>query len=199
MRSGLQSTPFFTVLRTLFLLVKFAFMATLTGLWHRCSNNLPLACLSLQPFWEVAGPDQRLIFSLVYKVACGRLCWGLCGKEALPRAYDSHLGDRNSSGGGASASVADSKKKGSHGGTVFQMMYNLQLHWCHLICCAGWYTSHFSDQWRNVSSNRFVLKIVKGHYLWLRAWHLLLSNFTGSTLRLLWLIILLSRMKCRRF
>ena len=49
MKSGLCSIPFFTFSRTLFLLVKLAFMAALIALWHRFSKNLPLPCLSLSP------------------------------------------------------------------------------------------------------------------------------------------------------
>ena len=48
-KSGLHSIPFFTILRTLLLLGKLAIMAALNDLWHRVSNNIPLACLSLQP------------------------------------------------------------------------------------------------------------------------------------------------------
>ena len=48
-KSGFHSYPFFTILRMLFLLVKLAFMAVLTHLWHRLSNNPPLACLKSSP------------------------------------------------------------------------------------------------------------------------------------------------------
>ena len=60
MKSGLHSSPFFTVPRMLFLLVRLACMALSTGLWHRLSNSLPWACLSLFPLREVAKPGQRL-------------------------------------------------------------------------------------------------------------------------------------------
>ena len=48
-RLQLHSIPFFTVLRILFLIVKLAFIATLTSLWCRLGNYFPLACFSLQP------------------------------------------------------------------------------------------------------------------------------------------------------
>ena len=57
MSSGLHSTPFFIILRTLLLLVKFAIMAALTGPSHRLSNNLPFACLCLLLPCELARPD----------------------------------------------------------------------------------------------------------------------------------------------
>ena len=44
MKSRLCTFPLFTVLRILFLLVKFAFMVALTLLWLRLSNKLPLVC-----------------------------------------------------------------------------------------------------------------------------------------------------------
>ena len=40
-----------TILRTLFILVKLAFIVTLTGPWLRLSNNLPLGYASLQLLW----------------------------------------------------------------------------------------------------------------------------------------------------
>ena len=39
MKSGLCSSPFFSILRTLFLLVRFAFIITLIGLWHRTQQQ----------------------------------------------------------------------------------------------------------------------------------------------------------------
>ena len=73
MKSGLHSTAFFTILRTLFLLVKFAFMATLTSLWHRISNNLPMAYLSLQHLTlksvESQTQDLPLESNVVHSVA----------------------------------------------------------------------------------------------------------------------------------
>ena len=62
-KSELYSTPCLTILRTLFLLVEVVFKATFTGLWHRLSNNLSLACLSLQLLWDMAGPDQGLVLA----------------------------------------------------------------------------------------------------------------------------------------
>ena len=35
----------------------------------------------------------------------------------------------------------------------------------------------FLDQWKSITSNRFRLNMVKGHYLWLRAWPPLFHNF----------------------
>ena len=41
MKSGLYRFPFFTVFFILFLLVRFDFMVTLTGLWDRSPTILP--------------------------------------------------------------------------------------------------------------------------------------------------------------
>ena len=44
-----------------------------------------------------------------------------------------------------------------------------------LVCCTGWDTSKNLDKWRSITSNAFVLNMVKGHHLLLR-WHLLLFH-----------------------
>ena len=59
-RSGLHSSLFFTVSGMWFLLVWPAFMAILTGLWHRLSNSLPWVCLILFPLRGVARSGHRL-------------------------------------------------------------------------------------------------------------------------------------------
>ena len=47
MESGLHSSLFFTDSRIWFLLVRLVCMAISAGLWHRCINSIPWACLSL--------------------------------------------------------------------------------------------------------------------------------------------------------
>ena len=37
--------------------------------------------------------------------------------------------------------------------------------------------SHFLDQWRSITSNRFVLNMVQGHHLQLRSYPPLVHNF----------------------
>ena len=54
---------------------------------------------------------------------------------------------------------------------AFLMFCSLHLHQ-HIIfiCCAGWYTvPYIQISWRSITSNRFVLNMVKGCYLQLRA------------------------------
>ena len=191
MKSGLPSTPFFTILMTLFLLVKLAFMTTLTGLWNRLSNNLPLACLSLHPLWKVSGWHQGLVFCWMYKSCLWQILMGTLWQRrphSDPK-MESHPSGRKSSGADASASVTDSKRNESCGGWQS---------WCFtvcifidiiFICCAGWYTSPFLDQWRSITSNSFVLILLKVTISRLGLSLHCSITFTGSTLRLLWLII----------
>ena len=63
---GFHSCPIFSVSWTWFLLVWLVFMALHTSLWHRISNSLPWACLSLFLIWVMAKPDQRLEFLMFY-------------------------------------------------------------------------------------------------------------------------------------
>ena len=65
--TGIHSSPFLKILRTLLLLMRFAFMATLNGLWLRHSNNLPLACGSPQPLLQVAKSELQLGSNFILK------------------------------------------------------------------------------------------------------------------------------------
>ena len=191
MRSGLHCTTFITILRTLFLLVRLAFMAALNGLWHRLSK-FSMVCLSLLLLWEVTGPGWGLVSGSLYKSSLWK-SRGSVGKK--PHSDYRTVSCRKSCGVGASASVADPKNKGSHGGWHS---------WCFavhnfinfiLICCAGWYTSLlFGSMWEQC--------------LWLVSFKTTISSlgpilccsiiFNSSALRLLHLIILVSR-RCRSF
>ena len=66
--------PFLTMLITLYILVRLAFMITSTGLWYRLTNNLHLDCSSIQPLRGVPRPSQRLSSGLMYR---HDLCWSL--------------------------------------------------------------------------------------------------------------------------
>ena len=46
-----------------------------------------------------------------------------------------------------------------------------------LLLYAGWYTFPFFDQWRGITSNRFVCNMVQGHHLQLRCHPHLFCNF----------------------
>ena len=122
--------PLFHNFRTLFLLVKLAFMPALTLLWHRPGNTLPLAGLSLLPLWVVEGPDQGLAFSFMCKSGLWPMAESSGGSVAKrPHSNtrtENHQSGRKTSGGGASASFTDSKKK--LWDMMFLMSYSLHLH-----------------------------------------------------------------------
>ena len=128
--SGLPIIPFFTILRTLFLLKKFVFIVTLTGLWHRLSNNLILAfaCPSLQHLW---GGWTRLKAGYQFNVQKCPVAESSGGSEAKKPCSDprieSHLSEGKSYNSSASASVADSRMKGIHEGWCSHF-WSLQLH-----------------------------------------------------------------------
>ena len=84
MKFGLPTSPFFTILKILFLLVGLACTVTLTGFWHRLTTNPYLDYPSLQPLRGVAGPSERLDSGLITEMACARVWCCLLGKEASP-------------------------------------------------------------------------------------------------------------------
>ena len=45
------------------------------------------------------------------------------------------------------------------------------------ICCADLYPSKFLEQWKSITSSRFVLNMVKGHHLKFRCHLPLFHNF----------------------
>ena len=59
------------------------------------------------------------------------------------------------------------------------VLYMLQpsIHHHHLHLCADWYTSKFHRSMGIITSDRFVLNMVKGHHLQLSCCHLLFHNF----------------------
>ena len=85
-------------------------------------------------------------------------------------------GDKKSAGGSVSASSADARKKGAMG-LVLLMCHSPQpphhphLWFNRLVCFP------FLDEWRSITSNRFVLNLVQGHHLQLRSHPPLFRNF----------------------
>ena len=84
---------------------------------------------------------------------------------------------KKSAGGSVSNSFADARKKGGCGGWHS---------WCVTVTASSSTTSlvvmvsmlsHFRNQWRNITSNRFVLNMVQGHHLQLRSCPPLFCNF----------------------
>ena len=66
LKSGFHNFHYFTIVRTMFLLMRLSIMAVLTSLWFRASNNLPFSCPSLQPLREVKRLDIKLGSSLMF-------------------------------------------------------------------------------------------------------------------------------------
>ena len=60
-------------------------IATLTHLWHKLSNHLPVAC-SVFVLYDSGRNDPQSWFLVSFaKVACAMVKCSLCGKEALLR------------------------------------------------------------------------------------------------------------------
>ena len=86
-------------------------------------------------------------------------------------------------------------------GMIFLMCYSLQLHQhhLHLFYMIGHFpTFQIRLDWRCMTSNGFVLNMVKVHHLQLRVWPSLFHDF-HQFIRLLWLIIQSSIRKCWNF
>ena len=92
-----------------------------------------------------------------------------------------------------SASSADARKKGALGVSIPHVIQSTASASSSSVVQAGM-LSHFWDQWRSITSNRFVHNMVQGHHLQLRS-HLCSIISSGSILRHLQLIIPLSRRK----
>ena len=86
-------------------------------------------------------------------------------------------GGKKSTGGSVAASSVDARKKGGCGAALLM---------CHspqaspssssLVLQVGM-LSHILDQWRSITSNRFVLNMVQGHHLQLRSHPPFFLNF----------------------
>ena len=94
-----------------------AFMGTLTSLWYRLSNDLPLSLACHICNLSERCQNQTRGWFYVKKWPVAESSGGSVAKKphSDPR-MESHQSSRESSVCGASAVVTDSKKKGSHGG-----------------------------------------------------------------------------------
>ena len=101
----------------------------------------------------------------------------LAKRPHLESGTEMHQGGKKSADGSVSASSADARKKGPWGSALPmchspQPPCHPQLWFFTLVCF-----SIFLDQWRSITSNRFVLNMVQGHHLQLRLCPLLFCNF----------------------
>ena len=153
-------------------------MAASTGLWHRLSNNLFLACLSLPPLSEVIGPDQGLVFSLMQKLSeAGSSGVSVAKKPCSGTRMESHENSRKSFGDGVSGISLTLREKET-------MENDIPNHGQSTASSASSSSAAqvgtlpiFLDQGSSIASYRFVLNMVKGHHLQLRAQPQLFCNF----------------------
>ena len=169
MKSGLHSTPFFAILRTL--------VPPCSSLYGHIDWSLAQAQQQSslgfsQSVTSVRGGRTRLRAGFhfsVQKQPVAESSGGCVGSRPYSdHGTESHQSGRKSSGAGASASVTDSQKKGSHEGWHF---------WCFAVYIIDFYSSimqadtlpHFVDQWGINTLSRSVLNMVRGHHLHVRA------------------------------
>ena len=183
MRSGLHSSLFFTVSGRQFLLVRPVYMAILTGLWHRLSISLAWVCLSLFPLRGVARPGCKLGSILwcrrdLYQGLCQvlvvhLLLTGLTWRQGMRLIQVARsllvavsppvlliLGGKGSMGV-STPDVLQTSASTSSSSAVFQVGMLFK----------------FFDQWRSITSYRFMLNMVWGHHLQLRSHPPLFCNF----------------------
>ena len=154
------------VFRDTFHLVRLAFMVTLTGLWLRLSNNLYLACPSLQPLCEVAKPNQRLASHLMYKN-------GLCLSLVIPLQQKSltwTTRTESCQGTGipsdsASAKSTDSRKKGHQGHSIPDMQQSTTSSPSSSSTMQVGTLPKVLNQSTSIISNRFMFSMAKGYHL----------------------------------
>ena len=143
MRSELCISPFFTVLRTLFLLVRLVFLVTLIGLWLRLNNKTFLG--TSQSLTWMRGGKAKPKASFWFNVQNGG--GSLEKKPHLEnrtqfQALTASQGQGSrKSYGGAYAGSPDSRKKESHEGSHIWCVAVFNFITIIFICCAGWYTS----------------------------------------------------------
>ena len=100
-------------------------MVTLTGLWLRLSNNLPLVCPSLQPLrGGIARLEPCFQFNVQKQPVPGSSAGSLALKSYLEIRTGSHEGGRKSSGS-TSSSTINSRKKGSHGDDIPDLLQSV--------------------------------------------------------------------------
>ena len=86
----------------------------------------------------------------------------------LESGTETHPGGKKSANGSVSASSADAQKGAMGVGISNVLQSTASSSFLSLIFQVGMH-SHFLDQWRGITSNRFVLKMVHYHHLQLRS------------------------------
>ena len=166
----------------LFPLVRLACMAILIGLWHRL---ILWVCLSLCLLRGVASPDHRLGSNSHYRRdLCPGLCQGLVGHLHL-RGLTWRVGMRliqvarsllvavsppvllSLEEMGCGIGVPDVSEPSTSSASSSSTSATFQVGMLF----------KFLDQWRSITSNRFVLNMVQGHHLQLRSHPPLFCDF----------------------
>ena len=111
-----------------------AFMVALTGSLLRLSNNLPMACSSLQHLLEMGKPDIKPGFGLMFKIMPLPDSSGgpLAKKPHLETRIGNHQESRKSSGFASGSSINSIGRRVAMG-MAFLMCCSLQLYWHHLL------------------------------------------------------------------
>ena len=101
----------------------------------------------------------------------------LAGRPHLESSTEIHPGGKKSASGSVSASSADARRKEGHGYWCSWCITVLSLLIILIFGLPGCYAFPFFDQWRSITSNRFVFNMVQGHHLQLRSCPPLFHNF----------------------
>ena len=150
-------------------------MAVLIGLWHRL---ILWVCLSLCLLRGVASPDHGLGSNSQYRRdLCLGMCQGLVGHLLPMRPYlesgnEAHLSGKKSAGGSVSTSSTESRRKGGMGVSTPDMPEPSTSSASSSSTSATFQVGmlfKLFDQWRSITSNRFVLNMVQSHHLQLRS------------------------------
>ena len=83
----------------------------------------------------------------------------LAKRPHLESRTETHASGKKSAGGSVSSSSADTWRKGGYGdwdSRCFAVLSPLTIFICSF---SGWYAFQFLDQWRSITSNRFVLNM----------------------------------------
>ena len=142
-------------------------MAILIGLWHRC---ILWSCLHLFLLRGLARPDHGLgSTSQCRRDLCQGLCWGLVGHLCLRGPHlengkEAHLSGKKSTSGSVSTSSIESRRKGGMGVSTPDVSEPSTSSSSSLSTSATFQVGmlfKFFDQWRSITSNRFVLNMVQ--------------------------------------
>ena len=100
----------------------------------------------------------------------------LAKRHHLEDRIEGHPGGRKSTGGSVLPVQLMLGRRGAMGVGTPDVSQSKASSSSSLILQAGM-PSHFLDQWRSITSNRFVLNMVQGHHIQLRSCPTLFHNF----------------------